>query len=353
MSENAIRPMMGRITPIIFAAIAYISLLCGDVTAFAPSQSLQNKADVCGSLRMAASPEDLFASPTQNTKKKKKNKYEKFSNTDKIEKDPLDQLLEESEEKVKAIEKEKAGKRIKVVPVSPEAGKRLEFPNNKDINPYDPTTFGYVEIGTVQGAHGVHGWVKVQGCTDFPERLTKPGMVLHLKPVRKRAPRKTILAAGKETGIDAFLVQFQGVYNRTEAEKLKSATIYYATQQDTVVQEDDLIVSDLVGLEVYTEEEDRLVGTVIGIVLAEEMCAIPGLGQDMLEVAIHKPKSEQPTGRPVPDDLVLIPFVPEIVPKVDLKEKIIVIDPPAGLLDLTYIREEKVVIKGLLPPAKD
>ncbi|KAL3941958.1 MAG: hypothetical protein SGBAC_003760 [Bacillariaceae sp.] len=330
-----------------------MKIVSRDASAFAPNQLLLNKASGCGSIiRMAVSPDDLFASPAQNKKKKKKNKYATFSKADKIEKDPLEQMIEESEEKVKAIKTEAATKKIKVVPVSPEANKRLEFPNNKDIDPYDPTTFGYVEIGTVQGAHGVHGWVKVQGCTDFPERLTKPGMPLHFKPFRKRAPRKITLAAGKETGVDSFLVQFQGVYNRTEAGKLKGASIYYATQQDKVVQEDDLIVSDLVGLEVYTAEEEILVGTVQGIVLAEEMCAVPGLGQDMLEVAIQKPKNDVPTGRPVPDDLILIPFVPEIVPKVDLEERKIVVDPPAGLLDLTYIREERVVLKGLLPPAK-
>jgi len=348
---------MDRLTTTIFAAIACISIVSRDVSAFTPNQLLLNKANNgCASIIQVAavSPEDLFASPTQNSKKKKKkNKYAKFSKADKVEKDPLEQLMEESEEKVKAIKTEAAKKRIRVVPVSPEANKRLEFPNNKDIDPYDPTTFGYIEIGTVQGAHGVHGWVKVQGYTDFPERLTKAGMPLHIKSVRKRAPRKITLAAGKETGVDAFLVQFQGVYNRTEAEKLRGASIYYATQQDTVVQEEDLIVSDLVGLEVYTDDEEMFVGTIKGIVLAEEMCAVPGLGQDMLEVAIHKPKSDQPTGRPVPDDLVLIPFVPEIVPKVDLEERKIVIDPPPGLLDLTYIREEKVVLKGLLPPAKD
>lgn len=301
---------------------------------------------------MGVSPEDSFASPPQK-KKKKKNKYAKFSKADKFVKDPLELLVEESEEKVRAIKTEKAKKKIKVIPVSPEANKRLEFPNNKDIDPYDPSTFGYIEIGTIQGAHGVHGWVKVQGYTDFPARLTKPGMPLHLRPVRKRAPRKITLAAGKVTGVDAFLIQLQGVYDRKEAEKLKGASIYYATQQDTgVLQEDDLIVSDLVGLEVFTSEEEALVGTVKGIVLAEEMCSVPGLGQDMLEVAIQKPENKTPT-KAVPDDLVLIPFVPEIVPKVDLEEKKIIIDPPAGLLDLTYVREEKVVIKGLLPPARD
>ena len=51
------------------------------------------------------------------------------------------------------------------------------------------------------------------------------------------------------------------------------------------------------------------------------------------------------------DELVLIPFVPQIVPRVSIRDRAIFIDPPSGLLDLTYVREEKVRIKGFLPPA--
>ena len=34
------------------------------------------------------------------------------------------------------------------------------FPSNK-LNPYDPTTFGYIKIGVIISAHGVHGWCKI------------------------------------------------------------------------------------------------------------------------------------------------------------------------------------------------
>lgn len=304
----------------------------------------------------------LFASPPP-TRKEKKNKYAKFSKVESSEStiDPLEALIRESEEKIikLQLEMEMAKKgRQQVKPATPNADKRLNFPNNKDIDPYDPTTFGFVEIGSVLGAHGVHGWNKVQGCTDFPERLTTPGMVLHLKPFRKRAPRMVILANGKSTGPDSFLVQLQDVHDRGQAEKLKGGTLYYSTQQDHVKKDHDLLLSDLVGLQVVLlnkdEEEGRecVVGIVGGIVLADELCSVPGLGQDMLEVIVESRKSG-PVKPGTPHELVLIPMVPEIVPKVDLKEQRIWIDPPSGLLDLTYIRESTTRIKGLLPPAKD
>lgn len=288
----------------------------------------------------------LFNQETKKTARVKKNKYSNFSRTDKSSKDPFEALVEESEEKLRKLEEEKKP-RHDVVPI--EVDDDLEFPNNRDIDPYDPTTFGYIEIGTILGAHGVHGWVKVQGCTDFPERLTRPGMPLHVKPYNKRAPRKITLVNGKMTGKDSFLIQLQGKYDRDEAKKLKGATIYYATQQDTVVdKEGEVRVSELAGLNVFLPDE-QFVGIVQGVLLGSEMCAIPGLGQDMLEVALDR-KEIKPGA---PKELVLVPLVPELVPIVDLSENVIIIDPPTGLLDLKYIREEKVRIKGLLPPARD
>jgi 16S rRNA processing protein RimM len=232
---------------------------------------------------------DLFApqEDQQETRKKKKNKYSKFSKVETATQDPFEALVQESEQKQKSLDEAKAKlkEQAEPPPPSPAASKPLEYPNNKDIDPYDPSTFGYIKIGYIIGPHGVHGWAKVQGSTDFPERLTRAGMLLHIKSVRKRAPRRVTLAAGKYIGTDSFLVQLQGVYNRAEAQKLQGSTLYYATQQDIVMEEEDMLVSDLVGLQVFLED-DTLVGTVEGIVLAEEMCSIPGLGHDMLEVMI-------------------------------------------------------------------
>jgi 16S rRNA processing protein RimM len=72
----------------------------------------------------------------------------------------------------------------------------------------------------------------------------------------------------------------------------------------------------LVGLEVFDQVSQTLVGTVTDVFSA---------GNDLLEVALS-----QPEGKPSP---VLIPFVRAIVPVVDLDNRRIEITPPAGLLD--------------------
>ena len=115
------------------------------------------------------------------------------------------------------------------------------------------------------------------------------------------------------------------------------------------------MVTELVGVNVFvvTEEEDKdsmmelpiPIGTVAGVVLGSDISSVQGLGQDLLEVALlrNHGNGEQPQQQQ--QQLVLIPFVPQIVPFVDVKSNRIVIDPPAGLLDLTYVREEKRTIK--------
>jgi ribosomal 30S subunit maturation factor RimM len=145
------------------------------------------------------------------------------------------------------------------------------------------------------------------------------------------------------------------VNDRDEAMKFRGYVLYALENEkvNNLLMEDEYIVSDLIGLNVFLDEgadehsgkgfEDLFIGNIRGVILGSEMCSIPGLGQDLLEVA----RPSQLTGKG--EELVLIPFVPQIVTRVDLDGRLISIMPPRGLLDLSYRREEKVRIKGLLP----
>lgn len=288
--------------------------------------------------------------------RRKKNKYAKFSKI-KSETDPFEQLLAESKQKQAALLRQQENERrrrgqpaIPVAAVTP----KLQFPDTKLINPYDPTTFGYTEIGRVTGAHGVHGWLKVRATTDFPrQRLCTPGSIRHLKPHNKRAPRQVVLLQGKHRLEDEYLIQLQNVTDRDEAAQLRGAVLY-VRQEDKVVETrttieqnttEEYIVSDLVNMQVLDQQTNHVIGKVAGVVLGDEMCSIPGLGQDLLEVTLQK--GPMASWR---DELVLVPLVPQIVPVVNLSQGQIWIDPPAGLLDLTYFRQERVRLKGFLPP---
>lgn len=325
---------------------------------------------------------DPFENPSTSTKrKKKKNKYGEFSKADKMQVDPFEALINESKEKNTEIKKEMAKKKNKKIELDEEEVERLKmekrernkilFPDNKAIDPYDPTTYGYTELGTILGPHGVHGLLKIAAVTDFPERLCKPG-IRHLKAQNRRSPREIRLLEGRHRLKNEYLVKFEGVSDRNEAVKLRGSVLF-ARQEERPedLGEDEYLVTDLVGLDVQLvtgygeddiEDEDvesddgdvvdsssmggKFVGVIRGVVLAEEMCSIPGLGQDLLEVVLPRGKLGTPSWR---DELVLIPLVPSIVPTVDIERGLVYIDPPGGLLDLTYVNEETVRIKGFLP----
>jgi 16S rRNA processing protein RimM len=300
-------------------------------------------------------------------RRKKKNKYENFSKTD-ANADPFEKMIQESGQKVQQLDDEKKQNKESAnpkpfIPLPPQ----IDYPDNKNIDPYDPATFGYVEVGIVTGAHGVHGWIKVQSTTDFPlERLCQAG-IRHLKPPMKRAPRRVVLLQGKHRLEDEYLLQLDVAEDRDTAAKLRGSVLYAREEEKVTPEKEEYLVSDLVGLDVFLEqdaaeegdttkdtEEDssrsQFVGKVVGIVFAHEMCSIPGLGHDMLEIVIPRGIGGTLSLR---DELVLIPMVPQIVPRVDIQGRAIYVDPPTGLLDLTYVREDKVRIKGFLPMGKD
>jgi ribosomal 30S subunit maturation factor RimM len=357
-------------------------------------------------------------------RRKKKNKYNQFS---KIRHedigDPLDVLIAESKQKVEALQQEileNSSKSSKWKRIKEELANRivlqqeencnnnsnvinvnikLNFPDTKKIDPYDPTTFGYMKIGHVTGAHGVRGWIKVESSSSTTSTavsqqqqqqqqgyfLTAAG-IRHLKPPNKRAPRQVLLLQGKHRLHDEYLLQLQDVDDRNTAMSLRGSTLY-AREEDTHTKNNDnapllatsngndtstinndndgithaemekegdeeYVIADLVGLDVYLSDDPTcFVGKVRGVVLGEEMCSIPGLKlHDMLEIALQK----GPLPSFLRDELVLIPFVPDIVPSVNVPQECILIQPPAGLLNLTYaMRPEKVRIKAFLPPSKE
>ena len=342
----------------------------------------------------------VVSSLSLSAKPKKKNKYANFSKADTLSMDPFEAMLTESRDKLKELHEEKSKKRKNrnkkqqqeitsleaidellasdgdgsitdkeseenmTIEEKRERNKR-SFPDTQTIDPYDPTTYGYIELGTIIGAHGVHGWMKLTATTDFGEhRLCEPG-TRHIKPANRRSPREVELVEGRPirtetatTGTDTkpmYLIRLANVEDREEALKMRGYVLYSLTEEkvDEYLEEDEYIVSDLVGLNVFLDEscsdqstgsfEDLFVGYIRGVVLGSEMCAVPGLGQDLLEIALPSSHGGQS------ENLVLVPFVPEIVCNVDLDGKMVMITPPNGLLDLSYRREEKVRIKGLLP----
>lgn len=287
----------------------------------------------------------LFSTANSKPKyirKTRKNKYEKFSRIE--EKDPLEQLLEESALKNELIAKSQE-QQLQQIPSEPLVLPQVSYPNTGSIDPYDPQTFGYIRIGSIQNAHGVHGWMKV----NVGDRGCASGLV-YLKPARKRAPRAIRMLDCKPIDDSTYLVQLEGVCTRDEAQQLREAVLFLREEQIVEVEPagpEEYVVADLVGLDVFMEEDSsQFVGTIVGVVFAEDISSVPGFGHDYLEVCLPRGVGGTVSFK---DELVLVPLVPQIVPRIELeKEPGVFIDPPDGLLNLTYVRHEKTRIKGFL-----
>ncbi|MDJ0842799.1 ribosome maturation factor RimM [Crocosphaera sp.] len=177
----------------------------------------------------------------------------------------------------------------------------------------------WLEIGTIVGPRGLKGELKVVSSTDFPERFEKPGQ-RWLQSPNGRATEPVELMSGKGVaGKNIYIIRLEGINNRNEAETLRGYKLLILDETIPELDEDEYHVSQLIDVEVYEQQTGKLIGTVVDLFTA---------GNDLLEIKLIDPESKAKK--------VLIPFVYEIVPVVDLENNRIEINPPKGLLTLAH-----------------
>ena len=201
----------------------------------------------------------------------------------------------------------------------------------------------WIEIGKIVSAQGLKGEMRVYPLTDFPERFLEPGQRWLLSE-KQTEPKPVELIGGRYlSGKGLYVVTLAGVENRDRAETLRGSKLLVPESDRPVLAEDEYHVLDLIGLSVIDQKTGKTIGTVIDLVSA---------GHDLLVV---NPEPKEPTeNAPASDSQnelsqnsrpkgkktssknseILIPFVREIVPVVNIANGRIEIDPPAGLLDL-------------------
>ena len=170
-------------------------------------------------------------------------------------------------------------------------------------------------VGLITSCHGTDGKVKVKSLSDFEERFLKPGMRWLQK--ENEPPSKIELISGfKQPGKETFIVKFQGVNTRNHAEQLKQLKILVKTDKLPKLKKEEFHLLELVNLEVKTLQNNEL--KIIGKVINLE-----NEKNNLLVIELFKNQKK-----------VLIPFVKEIVPLVDIKNNFLIINPPNGLLEL-------------------
>ncbi|HEY9748760.1 MAG TPA: ribosome maturation factor RimM [Allocoleopsis sp.] len=192
-------------------------------------------------------------------------------------------------------------------------------PNPSRTSPPNTTAVpeGWLEIGKIVSAQGLKGEVRVYPDSDFPERFEQPG-TRWLLPLGATEPQAIELVRGRYLhGKGMYVVQLEGIRDRDQAEALRGCKLLVPESDRPQLEEGEFHVIDLIGLEVFDQATQTLLGTVTDVVPA---------GNDLLEVKLSQPKNPK-------QSTVLVPFVNEIVPVVDLVARKVEITPPPGLIE--------------------
>ena len=166
---------------------------------------------------------------------------------------------------------------------------------------------GRVCVGKIGAAHGVRGEVRVFAHTEEPLAIRDYGALEDESGARK------FEVVSARAGNGHLVVRFKGIDDRNAAEALTHTQLYVPRERLPEPQGDGAVYqTDLIGLRVETKTGETL----------GEVIAVPNYGaSDLLEI------------RPVQKgESLLIPFIDEFVPVVDVEGGRIVVDPPAGLL---------------------
>lgn len=185
----------------------------------------------------------------------------------------------------------------------------------KDIphTPVDVAPEEWLEIGTIIGAHGLNGEVKVFPDSDFPERFTQPGLRWLSTSQNSSMPEEIQLLKGRfieRKGI--YVIKLANINYRDQSEALKGAKLLVRSNDRPTLADGEYYLADLIGLTVIDQQTQAVVGSVVSIASA---------GNDLLEVQLTDTTKT-----------VLIPFVPALVPIVDIAARRIEITPPQGLI---------------------
>lgn len=167
-------------------------------------------------------------------------------------------------------------------------------------------------VGTIQKPHGIKGELFVRVETDRPEVAFAPGRILALGDGEGKPVGSALTVERARPFKAGFLLKAPEVSTREAADELRGRTLLLPVEEAAPLEEGEVFVHDLVGMEVRAGEEP--VGTV------RDVYEVPG-GHLL---AVQRPGKGE----------LMVPFVEAVVRGVDVEARVLEIDPPPGLLEL-------------------
>ena len=172
-----------------------------------------------------------------------------------------------------------------------------------------------ITVGRIVRPHGIKGAVVVIPESDFAAERFEPGSELHWQRDGSIAPVK--VSESREFR-GRWVISLAGVETMTQAEALRGLELRVPAESLRALKAGEFYVHDLRGCEVVTNT-----GLAVGRVERVDLDS----GTPILAVTGERGE-------------VLIPLAEEICKVVDTAGKRIVVDPPAGLIDLNLAKRK-------------
>ena len=164
-------------------------------------------------------------------------------------------------------------------------------------------------VAKIVNTHGIRGELKLVSQTDFPDlRFSRGSQLLLLGPAGEELP-VTVESGRPQKNV--WLVKFHEFSDINVAEKVKGWEVKVSEENLAELEQGDFYYHEIIGCRVFTEEGEEL-GTVKEILS-------PG-ANDVWTV-------ELPNGKEL-----LLPYIDEVVLKVDVTDKRITVRLMEGLL---------------------
>ncbi len=168
----------------------------------------------------------------------------------------------------------------------------------------------YISVGKIVNFHGIKGEARV----GYSKNQQVFFLSLESVFVKKDNEYQELKIDSVRQNKNFLIVKFEGIDSINDIIPLKGCLLF--VEEDVVrenLDEDEFLIDELVGLNVFDAETDKKLGFVIGV--------SNNGANDLISVKTNSKK------------ISLIPFVKAIVPVVDIKNKKILVNNIEGLLE--------------------
>ena len=167
-----------------------------------------------------------------------------------------------------------------------------------------------LKVGKIVNTHSLKGEVKVISSTDFEEERFKKGSKLLI--TRGNQLIREVVVESYRNHKNFLLVKFEEIDSVEEAEKLKNLQIKIDSTEVGELEENEFYFHEIIGCQVF-DENDKNLGEIIDILT-------PGAN----DVWVIKGENGKE---------ILIPYIEDVVKKIDITSKKVNIEVMEGLID--------------------